>query len=176
VTLPAASKRTAHIPEEAAYFAFAYPLPGFEDSLAEILEEAPPNASPQPPPQPPPADGSPPSLSLAGAAPAPGASAASWLAWSNSPLARFLSTGGFVYFYDRLELLSANGLCDGEGLHLEGPKELPSRQLRTTLYDAGRVQRVTLAPLLARGVTGFAWLAAAEKVSGEWGGRGEGGG
>lgn len=175
VTLPPDARLTAKIPEAAAFFAFAYPLPGFEHTIAELDRKA--DAAL---PQTTPSHGSPslplPSPSAAGAAPSPADTTVSWLAWKKLPIARFMSTGGFVYWDKELKLVSANALCDGEGLQLEGPMPLPSDQLGATLYNAGRVQRVTLAPLIERGVGGFCWLAAAEAIPGEshWGGE-EGG-
>lgn len=72
-----------------------------------------------------------------------------------------------MYWSDKFEIVGINALCDGKGLHFEGPVDLPTEQLRGVLYDEGRVQRVTIPALVNRGVTGFCWLAANEKLPGE---------
>jgi len=54
----------------------------------------------------------------------------------------FLSFGGFVYWDERHRVCGVNALEEGSGLYFDGPRQLPSPQLRGLLYDSSRVSRV----------------------------------
>ena len=91
------------------------------------------------------------------------------------PLISFVAVGGFVYWDQAGRVCGINALCEGKGLHFNGPFRLGygAGALRELLYTddsatgcAPRAQPVTIASVVHRGVKGFCWLSAGEKFEG----------
>ena len=144
LTLSKENREAAGIPHEAVTFAFAYPVASaLQDSQDEGLSwrtEDSDSASDT-------ADGS--STLLADCR------------------MSFLALGGFVYFAADGHVVSVNALTNGPGLEFSNAVTLPyDCGLRAALYEADRVQPVTIEGLFARGVRKFAWLAPGEDICG----------
>lgn len=74
------------------------------------------------------------------------------------PCISFLALGGFVHFDNAMQVCGVRSLCQGDGLCFRGPLTFRWPALRDKLFREGRIQDVTLAPLVSLGVKGFCWL------------------
>jgi len=90
---------------------------------------------------------------------------------NTSPACLLATAGGFVYFDRQRRLCAFSGACSlvdqqvGPAklnlLQFEAPIRLPPSALKKL---QGRMQHVTLASLLAKGATHFAWITPAEEL------------
>jgi len=88
-----------------------------------------------------------------------------------NPKMALIAIGGFAYWDANGNVCGVNSIGSGFGLNFNGPYLLRSqpgcRLLRSQLYAAGRVARITMRELVASGVRGFCWILPGEKFDGD---------
>eukprot|EP01062_Namystynia_karyoxenos_P008709 TRINITY_DN13063_c0_g1_i1.p1 TRINITY_DN13063_c0_g1~~TRINITY_DN13063_c0_g1_i1.p1 ORF type:complete len:1712 (+),score=595.65 TRINITY_DN13063_c0_g1_i1:87-5138(+) len=79
------------------------------------------------------------------------------LEW-NSPSVLFVVFGGFIYLDEFERPAAANCLMLGEGLFFNGPYEWTNPDAVLVMWEQGRLQPITIQPLLDTGAKYFSWL------------------
>eukprot|EP01065_Artemidia_motanka_P013174 TRINITY_DN17267_c0_g1_i3.p1 TRINITY_DN17267_c0_g1~~TRINITY_DN17267_c0_g1_i3.p1 ORF type:complete len:1343 (+),score=289.30 TRINITY_DN17267_c0_g1_i3:945-4973(+) len=85
------------------------------------------------------------------------------LDWKH-PSVMFVTFGGFIYLDASKRPVAANALKPGDGLYFDGPHRWTNNEAVRKLHEAGRLQPITIQPLLETGAQYFSWLLPGEDL------------